>query len=211
MSAPVLVCFALEGEAKPFRKRLANRPHVHVLVTGMGRANTERAISAVLETLRPAQVFTCGIAGGLNPTLRTGDVIFETNDHGLARQLSAAGARAGTIACVPRVVITRAEKTLLREQTDADVVEMESGFIQQACVGRNIPCATVRSVSDTAHDDLPLDMNLMCDANQNLSSAKLAFAILKAPQKIPALMRLGKNCSLAASKLADVLVAVVGT
>jgi adenosylhomocysteine nucleosidase len=209
MSAPVLVCFALEGEAKPFRKRLGNQPHVHVLVTGMGRANTERAIRATLETLLPARVLTCGIAGGLNPALRTGDVIFETNDHGLASQLCAAGARAGIIACAPRVVITRAEKNALREQTGADVVEMESGFIQRACLDRQIPCATVRSVSDTAQDDLPLDMNLMCDANQNLSSAKLTFAILKAPQRIPALMRLGKNCSLAASKLADVLAAVV--
>ena len=34
-AALTLVCFALPEEAKPFRKRLGERPTVRVLVTGM--------------------------------------------------------------------------------------------------------------------------------------------------------------------------------
>lgn len=209
MSAPVLVCFALEGEAKPFRKLIRDRESFRVLVTGMGQRNTERAIASALTEFKPQHAFTCGIAGALDPALQTGDVVFETRDNSLAEKLAHAGARRGAIACTPRVLITRAEKAALRELTKADAVEMESAFIQTACAELGIPCATVRAISDTANEDLPLDMNLLCDAEQNLSSAKIAFAILRAPHKIPALMRLGSKCNVAAKKLAEVLMAIV--
>jgi len=209
MSAPVLVCFALEGEAKPFRKLIRDRADVRVLVTGMARRNTERAIQTALKTIQPSHVFTCGVAGALDPSLRIGDVLFETRAKGITERLSAAGAKPGTFTCEDRVAITRAEKAALREQTKADAVEMESAFIQTACAEQIIECATVRAVSDIADDDLPLDFNSLWTPRQKLSPAKLAFAILKAPQKIPALMRLGKNSAFAAEQLALVLAKII--
>jgi len=209
MSAPVLVCFALESEAKPFRKLIRDRADVHVLVTGMAQCNTERAIDAALKSFCPSRVFTCGVAGALNPELRVGDVLFVTNDERMAAHLRSAGAKSGIITCENRIVITREQKAALRERTKADAVEMESAFIQRACGSQKTPCATVRAISDSANEDLPMDFNLVWNDRQEISPIKLTFAILKAPQKIPALIRLGKNSALAAEKLAQVLIKII--
>ena len=70
---------------------------------------------------------------------------------------------------------------------------------------RALPCATVRAISDTANDDLPLDFNQLVDERQRLSALRLAGAILRRPWAIPGLMRLGRHSGLAARNLADAL------
>ena len=68
-----------------------------------------------------------------------------------------------------------------------------------------VECVTLRAISDTADEDLPLDFNALMTAEEKLSPLKLALAVLKAPQKIPALLRLGRNSATAAARLAEVL------
>ena len=98
----------------------------------------------------------------------------------------------------------------MREQTGADVVEMESGAILAVCHESQIPCALARAISDTAHEDLPLDFNLLSKPDLSLDPGKLAWAIAKAPWKIAALIQLQKKTSRAAQQLADVLAEVIG-
>jgi adenosylhomocysteine nucleosidase len=205
-----LVCFALKEEAAPFRKLVAGRSDVSILVTGIGRANSERTLREFLRTNNPRRVFTCGFAGGLDPKLQTGDVVFSTKDAGLAEALSKSGARSVTFTCVDRIATTAVEKQMLRASTQADAVEMESEAIQTVCQERGIPCATVRVISDTAQEDLPLDFNQLANPDQSLNFGKLALAIAKSPGKIPALLRLQKITSLAAQRLAATLSQIIG-
>ncbi len=208
--APTLVCFAVPQEAKPFQRMVRGRTKVQVLLTGMGAGNAERAIRSALEVVRPGRVFTCGFAGALNPALRIGDVVFTTKvSPTIAQQLQTAGATQVSFKCVERVLITAAEKCALRAQTDADVVEMESAVIERVCREAGVECVTLRAVSDVAQEDLPIDFNALMTPDQKLSSAKLVLAILRKPQKIPAFLRLGKNSSFAAEKLAKVLMTVI--
>ncbi|HMP82159.1 MAG TPA: hypothetical protein PKA41_05555 [Verrucomicrobiota bacterium] len=204
-----LVCFALKEEAGPFRRACAGRDGVSILLTGIGQANASRAVANFLSKQSPALVFTCGFAGGLNPQLTTGDVVFSTEGGTIATRLTSAGATQAHVFCAERVAVTVAEKHALREQTGADAVEMESGAIQSLCRERGIPCATVRVISDTANEDLPLDFNQLSKPDKNLDFGKLAVTLLKRPGKIPALLRLQKNCSLASRNLSDVLMKVV--
>jgi adenosylhomocysteine nucleosidase len=206
---PTLVCFALKEEAGVFRRRAAELPGVEILITGIGRNNATRSVREFLARAEPARVFTCGFAGGLNPDLAIGDVVSFTNNDALAPGLLAAGAKPGSIACVDTIAITVAEKAALRHATGADAVEMESGHIQNICHERGIACATVRAISDSAHDDLPLDFNQLYKPDQSLDFGKLAFALARNPGKIPALLRLQKNCARASHRLADVLTVVV--
>jgi len=205
-----LVCFALEVEAVPFRKRSLKTPGVAILVTGIGSRNAENSLRRFLENTRPEQVLTCGFAGGLNPELKSGEVVFMTASAPLEARLLAAGAQPATFYSASRIAATVAEKRQLREQTGADVVEMESGAILAVCRESQIPCALARAISDTAHEDLPLDFNLLSKPDLSLDPGKLAWAIAKAPWKIGSLIQLQKKTSHAARQLADVLVKVLG-
>lgn len=200
--APVLVCFAVPQEAKPFLKRMRGREDVRCLITGMGAKNAEVAIRGALQEFSPVRVLTCGFAGGLHPDLKIGDVV-------CAHDMPLPGARPVQFACTERVAITVAEKAALRTQTGADAVEMESAIIARMCREFAVPCQTLRVISDTAHEDLPLDFNELMTAEQKLSPVKLAWAMARSPQRIPALMQLGKNSALAGERLADVLVTVL--
>jgi adenosylhomocysteine nucleosidase len=219
-----LVCFALKEEAAPFQKIVAGKSSVAILIVGIGRKNAEKSIREFLASNSPELVLTCGFAGGLNPDLKLGEVIFETADwrgefhepqtekkigvsqcSSLREKLLAVGAKPAKFFCADRIAITVAEKKKLRDETGADAVEMESLAIHDICRERGIPCATVRVISDTASEELPLDFNQFAKSNSSLDYSKLALAIAKSPTKIGVLMKLQKQTKVAAEKLAEIL------
>jgi adenosylhomocysteine nucleosidase len=206
---PTLVCFALKEEAGPFRIGMVNCTHVSILLTGIGHKNADRTVREFLSNNSPARVLTSGFAGGLDPELALGDIVFETQDSTFAERLVAAGAKPARIFSALRIATTVAGKRELRLKMGADAVEMESGAIHTICRERGVSCATVRAISDTAGDDLPFDFNELAKADLSPDYGKLAAAVLKNPSKIPALLRLQKNCNLAAQRLADILLRVV--
>src|SRR5450755_2038522 len=96
----ILICFALKEEAAPFRKIAVGKTGITILLTGIGRQNAEKSLREFLAggasvpasrlqdasiaqarlagTLAPPDlVLTCGFAGGLNPDLKLGEVVFE--------------------------------------------------------------------------------------------------------------------------------------
>jgi len=216
-SMSVLICFALKEEAAPFRKIAAGRSDVSILVVGIGHQNAEKSVRKFLAggaSVPPEQVFTCGFAGGLDPDLKIGDVVYEapepsTSNPQLLTRLTAAGTKPVKFFCADRIATTVAEKKKLRDETGADAVEMESAAIHAVCREHGIPCATVRVISDAAHEDLPLDFNALAKPDKSLDFGKLFFAIAKSPGKIGALMQLQKKTSFAADRLAAVLAKVI--
>jgi len=203
----ILICFALKEEASPFRKLAENQQGISILLTGIGRANAEKSVCEFLSKNAPELVLTCGFAGGLNPELEIGDVIFEK--PATCNLQLATFAKPAKVFCADRIATTVAEKKLLRDQTGADAVEMESAAIHAVCAEKNIPCATVRVISDTAHEDLPLDFNALAKPDKNLDFGKLFLAIARSPGKIPQLIALQKKTRIAAERLATVLEKVI--
>lgn len=211
----IAVCFALAEEAGPFKKLCGES--VPIFLTGIGRENAERTTREFLASNAPGLLLTCGFAGGLIPELKVGDVIFEIppgcDDNSYAEvrsKLTAAGAKPAKFFCADRVAVTVAEKKKLRNDTGADVAEMESGAVQSICRGSGIRCVTVRVISDAADDDLPLDFNQFLKEDKSLDMGRLMMAVAKAPWKMGALMQLQQNTKLAAQKLAEVLAGVIG-
>ena len=201
----ILFCFAVDQEA-----RYVTRPGMEILVTGMGRENAERAVHAVLKREPPQLVLTCGFAGGLNPYLKSGTVVFSADDDaGLTPLLLDAGACPVNFHCADRVAVTVGEKQQLWTQTGADAVEMESGIIRAICRAHGIPSGTVRAISDSASENLPLDFNAMMTADARISYLKVIRSLIAAPGRIGGLIRLQRQCQLAAKNLAAVLLRVI--
>ena len=213
MSPPplTLVCFAVKEEAKPFRQLAGQRPQLRIQLTGMGWRNAEQALRAAVGKERPGLVLSCGFAGGLNPELKRGTVLFAAEAQtGLEPALLAAGARPGRFACLDRVATTAREKLELRQDTGADAVEMESQVVRDICAEEKIPNATVRVVLDPAGEDLPLDFNRLMTAERRMSACKLTGALLKSPATIGRLLAFRKEVNAAAQALGVVLARVLG-
>ena len=200
----------LKPTAPPFPGRALQHfvaPGLEVWVTGMGPKNALRSGHAALETGRPERLFTCGVAGALNPEAQVGWVYHEADTAfpGIDR-LQATASNPGRMVTRDRVVITHLEKAQLRSETQADLVDMESTVLRDMARAQGIPSATVRSVSDTAHGDLVLDFNRIYTAEMTLHPGRLALEIARAPWKIPALIRFGGDAQNASVRLAEVLV-----
>jgi nucleoside phosphorylase len=204
-----LVCFAVKEEAAPFARRARTWTNVRILITGMGARNTELALRPALEE-PPTLVLTCGFAGGLNPALHSGQVVFSLDEQVRAESaLRAAGGQPARFHFAHRIATTAAEKAVLRQATGADAVEMESQVVRDLCRERNIPSATVRVILDAAADDLPLDFNRLLTSDCELHAGRLAATLLKSPGKMGVLVRFRKQTQVAAEKLGEALAAAI--
>ncbi|MBN8248543.1 MAG: hypothetical protein J0L84_14025 [Verrucomicrobia bacterium] len=223
-----LLFFAVPEEARPFirrweRIRGATAPRlkgpglaawllepdgVVVQVSGMGARNARRV---GLETLArhgggAGRLLTAGFAGGLDPALRCGTVLYDA-DPGLVgmEEWRSAGAQPGRLVEVSRVAVTPADKARLRMQTGADAVEMESSTLRSLARERGIPSATVRVISDAADEALPLDFNALLTPEDRIHFGRLAWAIARSPASIPRLLAFQRTTAAAAESLARVL------
>lgn len=188
MAAIVIVIFALDREAAPFRK-LARRHRlpVRILVSGVGRDAARQAMESVGDAML---VISAGFCGALNPELKIGDVCCSDE---------------AKILTVDRLVATPDAKRRLREQTGADVVDMEAEPIRRLCKSRGIPFLAVKAVSDTADTSLsPALVNLLSAGR--VSPMRALTAALRRPAILFEFHRLACDTSLAARRLAERLV-----
>lgn len=206
----LLVTFAVPAEARPFRVRARSLPGVRVVVTGMGGPNAGRAVTRALAEGRPDGLITSGFAGGLNPRLAVGQVIWEGDPGGeLGLRLQTVLGAPCQFVCVDRVAVTVAEKAALRSRSGADAVEMESGVIRAQCRQAGIPSATVRVISDAAGEAMPVDFNRVLTRSYRLDPVRLMGVLAGSPRTVLALIRFQRQLRTAAEGLARVLAEVI--
>ncbi len=211
-----MVIFALDREAAPFR-RLAKRHRlpVRILVCGVGAEAAKRAMETVGDA---ALVISAGFCGALNPRLKIGDVClpFSRDAEALrsgARDLASAlgsedSASRLNLVTVDRLVATPDAKRRLRDQTGADIVDMEADPIRRLCESRSLPFLAVKAVSDTAETALsPALANLL--SGGRVSPARAFVAVLRQPTILLEFRRLARDTRFAAERLSEQLVAIV--
>lgn len=160
-------------------------------------------------------IVSTGFCGALDESLRVGDVVIGNLLPGgrgsvpalQSRDGYGAGLRVFTnagIVCIDRVAVTAGEKRALRERTGAAAVDMESAAVAATAAEWGVPFHSIRAVSDTASDDMPLDFNLYRDAEGRFSRGRIAAAALARPfTRVPALLRLDRNTRIAARSLGE--------
>ncbi|HEX5430978.1 MAG TPA: hypothetical protein VFW83_03365 [Bryobacteraceae bacterium] len=133
-------------------------------------------------------IVSIGFCGALDPALRVGDIVPDG--------LHTAG----------RVAVTAEEKRVLRERTGAAAVEMEAAAVAAKALEWGVPFRCVKAVSDTAEENLPLDFNRYRGRDGTFSRGRIALAALARPSAtIPGLLRLDRNCRIAADKIGEFL------
>lgn len=202
-----LICFAVKEEMRFFAPyRGYGTSPIQVWMTGMGRKNAALNVREAIQRVKPERVITAGFAGGLNPDLKCGTVVYDEDfDAGLGKTLEDLGAISAKFYCHRRVAITAEEKAALWKETGADAVEMESSVIRTICREFQIPSATVRVISDDAMQDLPLDFNALMTSEDRINYLKLFGAVLNRPSRIPKLIEFQHQTVDAARKLGEVL------
>ena len=198
--AELLVCFAVKEEARFFLP--APTRSCQVWLTGMGRKNAAEGIRKAIALVKPERVITAGFAGGLNPAIKCGAIVYEQDfEAGLGPLLEELGAISGKFYCHRRVATSIAEKRELWNSTGADAVEMESSVIRTICREQHIPSATIRVISDDASQDLPLDFNALMTSDARINYLKLMWAVLSRPHRIPRLIEFQRQTVAAAQVL----------
>src|ERR1051325_11056879 len=100
-----LVCFAVKEESKFFKPP----PDVRVLITGMGRNNAFHKLEDYMARATPTGVLSCGFAGGLNPALKVGDIIYDMDEGSpWEKALLASKGKLARFECANRVSCTAA-------------------------------------------------------------------------------------------------------
>lgn len=196
----------MKEEAKFFK-----RPEgVRVLITGMGYGNAEKSILFGLEKTAPRLVITSGFAGGLNPLLKGGQIVYNAEPGSVLEDvLENEGATPVNFFCTRRVAITSEEKQKLWRGTGQDAIEMESQVIRDICREHDIPCATIRVISDGAMEDLPLDFNTLMTPAQKIHYGKLSWALVRSPWKLAELLAFQQKAMDSARTLAAFLTRIL--
>jgi adenosylhomocysteine nucleosidase len=124
-----------------------------------------------------------------------------------ALRSGARGLQPARLVTVSRIVATPSEKRRLREQTGADIADMEAVHAHAICETRNIPFLAVKAVSDTADTALsPALVNFL--AGGRISPLRAIVAIIRQPSLIREFQRLARDTRTATDRLADALVEV---
>jgi len=188
---------------------------VTVYLTGIGWTLPEYGLKKLFED-KPDACVSSGLAGGLKRSLKKGDVVAARFVSSLDGEGSiGANTRLLEIAreCRAKVMEKCITSRQLVGQAQfkqamgefADIVDMESSKIMSIATGPQIPAVTIRAISDTVDEDLPLDFSRILDQSGRILKRQLALQLARYPNQIPALIRFGKESQKAAERLADFL------
>jgi adenosylhomocysteine nucleosidase len=175
-----------------------------VVAAGGGTPAGAEAAAERLVAGGASALLSFGLAGGLDPALRPGDVVVAAEviengrriavDVALARRF---GTPAGTVLAATRAVTTVADKAVPFAATGALAVDLESGAVARVAARHALPFAVVRAICDPAGRALPAAALMAMDAWGAIRPLRLLAALARAPGEIVDLIALGRDAAAA--------------
>ena len=197
---PVLCTSGLAAEA-----RIARTAGFEVIV---GAGDPGRTTALVETAVRHAKcLISFGIAGGLAPHLRPGDVILSAEVIGedrrwrprddFHRQVSdlaqRMGAAEGPIYGARNILSTEAGKARAWRETGALAVDLESAIVARAAEAAGRPFVVLRTIADPATTQLPAAALIPLAHDGTPAIRQVLGAVLRRPQQIAALLGLARE------------------
>jgi adenosylhomocysteine nucleosidase len=218
------------GGLKGFRSRIGNL-ELAAIATGIGPRRAGEIAQRAFKVLPHASlVISAGVAGALSPGLAVGDVVVADrlivageDNMGPERVITVASEQVeelgailleaglavstGGLLTTRRVLATIADKRQAREASGAIAVDMESASIAAEAVSEGLPLVCLRTVMDTAHEDVPAAG--FTNPEGHVNALRAMRTIATEPGAILRLPRMMYNLSIATHSLADALDAVI--
>jgi adenosylhomocysteine nucleosidase len=210
-SRPVLIVTGLVQEA-----RIAAGPGMAVICSSSDPQQL-RALLTVLDPTTIRGVISFGVAGGLDPTLKSGDVVVATEvmagdarwlagltlNEDLIASVALGGRRIvrGRLAGAEEVVAARHVKAALHSETGAAAVDMESHIAADYAAKAGLPFAALRVVSDPAHRALPSSAMAAIKPNGDIDLRKIMRSVVRNPMTLRDLVSTGIDFSRALRSL----------
>jgi hopanoid-associated phosphorylase len=207
----VLIVTGLVQEA-----RIAAGPGMAVICSSSDPQQL-RALLTVLDPTTIRGVISFGVAGGLDPTLKSGDVVVATEvmagdarwlagltlNEDLVASVALGGRRIvrGRLAGAEEVVVARHVKAALHSETGAAAVDMESHIAADYAAKAGLPFAALRVVSDPAHRALPSSAMAAIKPNGDIDLRKIMRSVVRNPMTLRDLVSTGIDFSRALKSL----------
>lgn len=203
---PLLVVCGLRAEAA-----IAAAPGVITVVGGGQAERLRERLAARLAAERPRGVLSFGVAGALDPALRTGDLLaatavrhagraYETDPPWRERLVRELKAQEAAVASSAEVAASPAAKARLRA-LEAAAVDMESGVVAELCHAAGTPFAVLRAVSDEAGTTLPPSAVAGMGPQGEVRVGQVLLSLARRPQDLPGLAQAGRDAARAAAAL----------
>ena len=188
---PVLIVTGLVQEA-----RIAAGPGM-IVICSSSDPQQLRALLATLDSSTFRGVISFGVAGGLDPSLKSGDVVVATevlagdtrflaglalNEELIARAaLRRRRVVRGGLAGVEQVIAATACKAALHSETGAAAVDMESHIAAAYAAKAGLPFAALRVISDPASRALPALAKSAIKPNGDIDLGKVLRGVARNP------------------------------
>jgi adenosylhomocysteine nucleosidase len=231
----LLVTFALPEESVAFRKLLRRggaevalgSSAMRIVHVGVGAPAARAGLRVLLAQTKPCLVCAAGFAGGLDPRVRTGDLVLDPHLSDAAflsaacQALEPVFARAhpdavttsharfwhGPIFSSAHALESVGEKQACFLRTRALAVDMETAALAEECRAAGVPFMAIRVISDDAASDLPVPISACFDLHrQRPNTSGLVRYLALHPQRIVPFIRFVASLRAARLNLAHALV-----
>jgi nucleoside phosphorylase len=215
----VLLVFAMKEELAPWRRRhhllsVANSPHpvsvtsigsteVFVTLVGAGGVNIKH-INDLTTSIGPSLGIVTGVAAGLKPEWRSGDLLVAQSvsvpdgkpeiaaEPSLIRMAVKCGAKpAPVLITTPHIVRTVEEKVRLASLGDA--ADMESLPLLRQWSEHAIPSLALRVILDPVDTPMNCDFESAMDDRGQVRIAKILAQLARQPQLLPDFLQLARQ------------------
>ena len=214
MNTVGVVC-ALSAERRTLRRVDAN-DSVSATTSGVG---SERAVAAARELANAGarNLVSWGFAGGLDPQLVSGQLVFPTTivceDATLAigdefadrleQRLAPLAPVRAALANTSQVIDSVPAKAVLQQRTSAAAVDMESAALGRFAREHGLGFAAVRAIVDDAATALPATALAAVDERGGTAWLALGRSLARRPRELIALTRLAGSARKAERTLRD--------